>query len=174
MKNIRRCILVLGFFFIFQGAALGAGPLKIGVVDMSLLQHKSSSFKKVRGSLEKKVKAMQQKLDAEKNALIKMEEDFKKQSMMLSLDAQTGKQVELEKKRRYYKYLYEDFSIEMKNIEKNAKAKIGKELNDILKKIADDQGFSIIFERRTLGLLFYDDSIDITDLVVKTYDGMKK
>lgn len=174
MKNIRRCILVIGFFFIFQGVALGAGPLKIGVVDMTLLQHKSAFFKKVRGTLEKKVTSMQQKLDAEKNALLKMEEDFKKQSMMLSLDAQTDKVAELEKKRRYYKYLYEDFSIEMQNIEKNAKARIGKELNNILRKIADDQGFSIIFERRTIGLLFYDDSIDITDQVIKTYDDMKK
>ena len=62
----------------------------------------------------------------------------------------------------------------MKNLEKNAKVRIGKELNDILRKIADDQGFSIIFERRTIGLLFYDDSIDITDQVIKTYDAIKK
>ena len=170
---MKRCILAIGLFFLFQGVAHGAGPLKIGVVDMNLLQHKSASFKKVRGSLEKKVKAMQQKLDTEKSSLLKMEEEFKKQSMMLSLDAQEDKRAELEKKRRYYKYLYEDFTIEMKNLEKNAKAKIGKELNDILKKIAADQGFSIIFERRTIGLLFYDDAIDITDQVVKVYDAKK-
>lgn len=171
MKNMRGCILAIFIFFMFQGVASGAGPLKIAVVDMNLLQHKSAAFKKVRGSLEKKVKAMQQKLDAEKSALLKMEEDFKKQSMMLSLDAQEDKRAELEKKRRYYKYLYEDFTIEMQNIEKNTKAKIGKELNNILKKIATDKGYSIIFERRTLGLLFYDDTIDITDQVVKAYDA---
>ncbi len=174
MKTMKRCVLAIGLLFIFQGAAFGAGPLKIAVVDMNLLQHKSSSFKQVRGSLEKKLKAMQQKLDTEKNALLKMEEDFKKQSMMLSLDAQEDKRNELEKKRRYYKYLYEDFTIEMNNLEKNAKAKIGKELNDVLRKIAQDQGFTIIFERRTIGLLFYDDAVDITDQVVKSYDAMKK
>ena len=174
MKNIRGCILVIGFFFIFQGVALGAGSLKIAVVDMNLLQLKSASFKKVRGVLEKKMKAMQQKLDTEKRALLKMEEDFKKQSMMLSLDAQEDKKNELEKKRRYYKYLYEDFTIEMKNFEKNAKSKIGNELNKVLKKIAADEGYSIIFERRTIGLLFYDDVIDITDKVIKSYDSMEK
>jgi outer membrane protein len=167
-------MLAIVFIFVFQGVAFGAGPLKIGVVDMNLLQRKSTSFKQVRESLEKEVKTMQQKLDAEKNQLLKMEEEFKKQSMMLSLDAQEDKRNELEKKRRYYKYLYEDFTIEMKNLEKNAKAKIGQELNDILKKIAADQGFTIIFERRTIGLLFYDDSIDITDQVVKIYDSNKK
>jgi outer membrane protein len=173
MKSMRGCILAICFFFILQGVALGAGPVKIAVVDMNRLQHKSASFKKVRGTLEKRVKTMQQKLDAEKNALLKMEEDFKKQSMMLSLDAQEEKKAALEKKRRYYKYLYEDFTIEMQNLEKNAKVRIGKELNDILKKIAQDQGLSIIFERRTIGLLFYDDVIDITDQVVKAYDSKK-
>jgi outer membrane protein len=147
--------------------------LKIAVVDMNQLQRKSASFKQVRGSLEKKLKSMQQKLDAEKNALLKMEENFKKQSMMLSLDAQEEKKAELEKKRRYYKYLYEDFTIEMQNLEKTAKTKIGKELNDILRKIAQDQGYSIIFERRTIGLLFYDNAIDITEQVVKAYDTLK-
>jgi len=162
------------FFFLFQGIALGAGPLKIAVVDMNQLQQKSTSFKKVRADLEKKLKGMQQKLDAEKNALLKLEEDFKKQSMMLSLDAQEDKKNELERKRRYYKYLYEDFSIEMKNAEQNAKEKIGKELNDILKKIAERDAYTIIFERRTIGLLFYDDAIDITDQVVKAYDSPGK
>ena len=171
MKNLERCILMIVFFFFFQGIALGAGPLKIAVVDMNQLQQKSASFKKVRGELEKKLKGMQQKLDAEKNALLKMEEDYKKQSMMLSLDAQEDKKNELDRKRRYYKYLYEDFTIEMKNAEQSAKEKIGKELNKILRKIAEKEGYTIIFERRTIGLLFYDDAIDITNEVVKAYDS---
>lgn len=173
MKNLESSVLMIVFFFFFQGVAMGAGPIKIAVVDMNELQQKSNSFKKVRTELQKKLKTMQQKLDAEKNNLLKLEEEFKKQSMMLSLDAQEDKKNELDRKRRYYKYLYEDFTIEMKNAEKSAKEKIGKELNKILKKIAEDQGYTIIFERRTIGLLFYDDAIDITDQVVKAYDSSK-
>lgn len=174
MKNLERSVLLIVFFFFFQGIALGAGPIKLAVVDMSKLQQKSSSFKKVREDLEKKLKGMQQKLDTEKNALLKLEEEYKKQSMMLSLDAQEDKKNELERKRRYYKFLYEDFSIEMKNAEQSAKEKIGKELNKILEKIAEKEGYTIVFERRTIGLLFYDDAIDITDEVVKAYDSSKQ
>jgi Skp family chaperone for outer membrane proteins len=32
----------------------------------------------------------------------------------------------------------------------------------------------MIMERRTIGLLYYDNAIDITDQVIKAYDQLKK
>lgn len=174
MKNLGRCVFVIVFFFFFQGIALGARPIKIGVVDMNVLQQKSTAFKKVRDELKKKLDAMQQKLNVQKNALLKMEEDYRKQSMMLSLDAQEDKKTKLERKQRYYKYLFDDFNIEMKNAEQMAKQKISRQLSKILKKIAEDGHYTIIFERRTPGLLFYDDSVDVTNQVIKAYDSQKQ
>jgi len=115
---------------------------------------------------------MQKKLDEEKNALLELEQDFKKQSMMLSLDAQEDKKRELEKKTRYYKYLYEDFTQDMKDAEMEATKSVGKELEKVVQKIAEKDAYTLILERRTVGLIFYDDAIDITDQVTKAYDKM--
>jgi outer membrane protein len=157
-----------------QPYALGAKSSKIAVVDIQKLQSKSTTFQKERAKLKKTFDAMQKKLDAEKKALLKLEEDFKKQSMMLSLDAQEDKKRDLEKKRRYYKYLYEDLTQEMKNAEIQVTKKIGKDLQVIVKKVAEKEGYILILERRTIGLLFYDDVIDITDQVTEIYDRSKK
>ncbi|MBN2122788.1 MAG: OmpH family outer membrane protein [Deltaproteobacteria bacterium] len=146
---------------------------KIAVVDMQNFQRKSTAFQKLRAELQKQFQAMQKKLDQEKESLVKLEEDLKKQSMMLSLDAQENKRNELEKKRRYYKYLYEDFTQEMKDIETEATKKVTKELAKVVQKIGEKEGYVLIFERRTIGLLYAHDSTDITDQVVEIYDRSK-
>lgn len=174
MKILSRLILVMIILFLFQSHALGAGSIKIGVLDMQQFQKKSKVFQKIKWELKKKFDALQQKLEEEKKALRKLEEDFKKQSMMLSLDAKEDKKKELEKKRRYYKYLYGELTDEMKDAEVAATKKVSKELEGIVQKIGESEGYTLILEKRTLGLIFYDDTIDITDQVTEAYDRMKK
>lgn len=167
-------ILTAGIFMIlcFQYTALGANTSKIAVVDIQRLQNQSKAFQKARSKLKTKFDGMQQKLKEEEKAIRKLEEDFNKQSMMLSLDAKQDKKRELERKKRHYKYLYADFTQEMQDAEKDATAKVGKDLEKILEKIAAEKGYILIFERRTVGLIYYSDALDITDQVTQAYDKM--
>ncbi len=174
MKHLFRLIPSLLIIFLFHHTALGATSFKIGVVDIQKLQKASAYFQKTSSILKKKFDIMQQKLDTEKKALLRLEEDFRKQSMMLSLDAQEDKKRELEKKKRYYKYLYEDSTQEMKAAEVEATKRIGKELKAVVEKIGKKEGYTVILEKRTLGLLYYSEAIDITDQVTKAYDKTKK
>ena len=175
-KKMRR-FMVFGLFTLILSllapGAVCAQSFKIGVVDLQKFQKKSKAFQNVSAMMKKKFDAMQQKIEDERNALIKLEEDFKKQSMMLSLDAQEDKLNQLEKKRRYFKYIYEDLSQEMKDTENDEKNRLGKELEKIVKKIAEKEGFTVIFEKRTVGLIYYNDSVDITDRVADAYDALK-
>ena len=167
--------LFLGIFTIslLSLNALGA-DFKVGVVDIQEFQQKSRAFQETRMELKKKFDALQQKLDQEKKAVLALEEDFKKQSMMLSLDAKEDKKRALEKKKRYYKYLYDDLTQEMKDTEVEATKKIGKELEKVVEKFAKKEGYVLIFEKRALGLIYFNDTIDITDRVVEAYDKMKQ
>lgn len=164
--------LTLGIFIILclQHTALGQKSFKVAVVDIQRLQNQSAVFQKQRAKLKKKFDAMQKKLKDEEQAIRKLEEDFNKQSMMLSLDAKEDKKRELERKKRHFKYLYEDYTQEMKDAETEATKRVGKELEKIVQKIAAEKGYILIFERRTIGLIYFDDAIDITDQVSKAYD----
>jgi len=175
MRRVLPYLMCMCFVFVWVSDGFAAPPTgyKIGVVDIQKFQKKSKNFQAIGNKVKKKFDAMQQKLDDERNALLKLEEDFKKQSMMLSLDAQEDKKRELEKKRRYYKYIYEDLSQEMKDTESEATGQIGKELENVVKKIAEKEGYTLILEKRTLGLIYYSDVIDITDRVVEAYDASK-
>jgi len=163
-------LIIAAVFLHFS--AFGANPEKIGVVDLQAFQQNSRAFQRIRAKLKNQFDAMQEKIKQEQNALRKLEEDYKKQSMMLSLDAKEDKRREVEKKRRYIKYLSEDFSFEIKNAEKEATQNLLQELGKILEKIGKEQGYLLILERSTLGLLYYRDAIEMTDQVVKAYDKL--
>ncbi len=177
----RLVVFVFGVMFIFFWAgyvqaaqSAGGGGVKIAVVDLQKFQKNSKAFQKTGTVVKKKFDDMQQKLDQERDGLTKLEEDFKKQSAMLSLDAQEDKKKELEKKRRYYKYLYDEYTQDMKDTEVEAIKKIMQELEKVVAKIAEKDGFTMILERRTLGLMYFNDAIDITDRVTEAYDKSKQ
>lgn len=168
--------LTLGLFIILclQHTALGQNTFKVAVVDIQRLQNQSAAFQKQRAKLKNKFDLMQKKLKDEEQAIRKLEEDFNKQSMMLSLDAKEDKKRELDRKKRHFKYLYEDYTQEMKDAEQEATKRVGKALEKIVEKIAAEKGYILIFERRTIGLIYFDNAIDITDQVTKDYDKTQK
>ena len=160
---------VLAVVFL-QPAPVAAQGVKIGVVDLQKFQKNSKAFQKASVSVKKKFEDMQQKLNDERNAVGRLDEEFKKQSMMLSLDAQEDKKRELEKKQRQFKFMYDEYTQEMKETEMDAIKKVMKELEKIVEKMAEKEGYTIILERRTLGLLYFNNAIDLTDRVTDAYD----
>ena len=174
MKYFFPSILGIMLILALQCNSLGAEHGKIAVVDIQQFQKNSLAFQKTRQVLKKKFETLQKKLDEEKRKLLQLEEELKKQSMMLSLDAQEDKKRALDKQRRYYKYLYDDLSDEMKDTEIEATKKVGKELEKVVSKIGKEEGYIIILEKRTVGLIYYEDAIDITDQVTRAYDKMKQ
>lgn len=172
MKKLLFFLLGLSMVFWSQSSQAAAQPAKIAVVDLDKFQKTSKVFQKTAAGMKQKFEDLQKKLDEERAAVSRLEDDFKKQSMMLSLDAQEDKKRELEKKRRYYKYLYEEYTQEMKDSEMEAIRKIMKELEKVVEKIGEQEGYTVILEKRTLGLVYYNKTVDITDRVVEAYDKM--
>jgi Skp family chaperone for outer membrane proteins len=40
----------------------------------------------------------------------------------------------------------------------------------VVEKLAENEGYTLILERRTMGLVYYSKAVDITDRVVEAYD----
>ena len=173
MKNFLRFTLIF-VFFLFQANAIGADPIKIGVLDLQKFQANSKAMQIETQKLQNKYDDMKKRLEDEVKDLQKLEDELKKQSLMLSLDAQSSKKREVERKQRYIQFLRNDFSQEMKDTDQENTQRVLKELEKIVAKIAKDGGYSLILERKSMGLIYADDSVDITDQVVKAYDSSKK
>jgi Skp family chaperone for outer membrane proteins len=62
----------------------------------------------------------------------------------------------------------------MKDAEFAATKKIGKEIEKIVTTIAEKERYTIILEQGAVGLIYYKDTIDMTDQVRKAYDQSKQ
>lgn len=173
MRYLKWLIPATFVLFFFCGNAFSAA-VKIGILDMEKFQKQSVVYQKTLADLQGKADAMKAKLDQESAELRKLKEDFDKQKMMLSLDAQGDKKILLEKKKRYVEYLYEDFNFEIKAVNIAATNRMGKELDKIVKQIGEKEGFTMIIEKRTAGLIYYNKAVDITDQVIKMYDSQHR
>ena len=173
MKKLLSVLLGVMFLLSISYTGAMAGDIKIGVLDMKRLQQHSANFQKIKEQLKQKYNAFQKKLDTERQQIEKLEKELQKQSMMLSLDAKENKEMELGKLTRHYKYMVGEVTQEMKDAEFEATRKVGREIEKVVEKIGKKEGYTVILEQGTVGLVYYDNAIDITAQVIKAYDMMK-
>jgi outer membrane protein len=174
MKNFFRFVIVSVIVLGFHHHALAQSPFKIGVVDIQKIQQESLAFEKERAKLQKELEGMQKRLTDEENALRKLQEDYQKQSMMLSLDAQEDRKREFESKSRFYKYLTEDFNATVKQLESAATTRLLNDLSGVVKEIGVKGEYTLILQKRGTGLLYNDGAVDITAEVITAYDKAYK
>lgn len=168
-------LFIIITLFLFNHLAFGAAAsnAKIAVMDIKKLQAISKKFQTIKAQIQKKVDQLEKELNDQKDDLLKAEAEFRKQSLMLSLDAQADKQKELKSKRLHLEYLYKDYTEQMKDTVREAEQNLLVEVKGIVKKIAEKEGYILVLEIGTPGLIVYDDTIDITEKVVKNYDSVK-
>jgi len=173
MKRHLFLVFVISALVFTPFSLVKAASIKIAVVDLNSCLRDSAEGKKLYRQLEKKKDAMQKKMDEKQGELLKMQEDIKKQGMMLSPDARQEKQKILERKQREYKYFIEDLRDDFKRAESELIGKIYQELQEVASDIATKGEYTLILEKRG-GVVFNDSAIEITDKVIKAYDKSKK
>ena len=173
MKHFIRFMVLISIVVLFQHHALAADPLKVGVVDLQKCIEQSNEGKRVYSSLKEKHDSMQERLNEKQKELAQMQKDIEKQSLMLSLDAKEDKQRDFERKRRDLGYLLQDMNEEMNKAEANARKKILQDVEEIVKTIAKKGDYDLILERRTAGVMFISDPLDITEKIIEAYNKAK-
>jgi outer membrane protein len=147
---------------------------KIGLIDLQRCLQESKEGQKVSQILQKKKDDLQKRLDTRQRELLELKKELDKQAMMLSMDAQEGKKRTIERKTRELEYLYKDLNEEMVRLQGKEKQRIFKELEKVIEKIGSEENYKLILGKRVGGVLFFSESIDVTDQVIKAYDQMKE
>jgi len=94
--------------------------------------------------------------------------------MMLSMSAQENKKKTIERKARELEYFFKDVNEEMIRAQEKEKKRIFKELSKVIEKIGSEGNYALIMEKRAGGVLYWADSIDITEELIKAYDQIKE
>ncbi len=168
---MRKLVFCLVFLLVAGSLSnLYASELKIGVIDLQAVVRKSEAGQEALKKLQEKFNVLKEKLQAQEQKLRKFKQDLEKKAPLLSEEARREKEREYQKMLREYQAAREDAQFEMKQEEEKALKPIMKDLEQVVKNLAEKEGYDLILEKRMPGLYWASEKVDITDKVVELYN----
>jgi outer membrane protein len=141
--------------------------LKIGVIDLQKCIQQSEAGKKASKGLQEKADRIKKDLDARREELKKLTEEYSKKSALMSDEARREKEKELIRKDEDLRELVRKKEEEMRKEEYNAMQPLLSDLFEVTKKLAKDENFTLILEAKS-GVVYFSKPVeDITDKVIK-------
>lgn len=168
-------VFLLGLAFLGTAPPSWAGEvLKIGVIDLQKCIQQSESGKKASKDLQEKADRIKKDLEAKKEELKKLSDEFNKKSKVLSADAKREREKELIQKGEDLRILGQKKEGEMQKDEYNAMQPLLNELFDITKKLAKEEGYTMILESKS-GVVYFNTPVEeITEKVIRLANEPKK
>lgn len=160
---------LMGFSF-SAVAATDSKDIKIAVVDLQKALQSVESGKKAKSTLEKEFNEKKKQLQAEEEAIKKMTEEFKKQSLVLSDEAKARKQNEIQERLVKYRELFGKSQFDIQNRERQLTEPIISRLKGIVEDFGQKQGYTIILEKNENNVLFSLKKDDLTEEVIKLFN----
>lgn len=159
--------------FGFLGSALAA-DLKVAYVDIQKAVNESNAGKDAKKAITKEVEKFQRLIGDKQKELQTMKESLEKQAPMLTPDARATREKDYQNKLREFQRWGEDTQNEINQKRMEMERNISMGLLKVIQKVGAEEGYTLILEKNETILLFASKTIDITDRVIKAYDGQKK
>ena len=169
MQN--RIIIFASFFFFFLAAFSEAADVaKIGVVDFQKIIQTSSAGKAAQAKINEKGKEMEKTLKIKGAEIEGMKKKFDRESLVMSKEVRDEKEREFRIKVNDFKGLEKKYKAELNETNSKLVLKIQKDVVKLAKDIGKKEGYLLIIEKNTAGILYSPDSIEMTDKIIKIYN----
>lgn len=154
-------ILTLSFFMFSE--------VKVGVINAQDIVQKTKKGLAVQQKLENLQKSKQQRLENLQNELKQLQKDLA--SPALNADTREKKKREFEDKQIQYNRHLQDAQKEMTQATQKELADLQEEIMPLIQEIGKSKGFTLILDMAGSGIAYFDQTIDITNDVVKAVDA---
>lgn len=158
------------------GQAL-AKDFKIGYVNSTEIFEGFTGKKEAQDRYDKEVANWQQLMEEKQKEIQELEEKKKVRSLLMSKEAKQKLDNEIERKKgEYQKFVTEVFGRSGKAFKKNAEytKPIVEKIMDIIRQIADQEGFDLILDTTNGGIIFAKPEYDLTKRVIKILNKQSK
>jgi len=170
MKQLLSLALVL--VLVMPLVQAQAGP--IAYVDMQAVLDRSKAGQKARGALKEKFAGRQEELAKEEQAIRQMQQELAREQALMSQAMLDKKNAEI--KERIAAFEQKASAAQREFVQEQTK--LGNQILEpaqaLITVLAKEKRVGAIFERRQSGLLYVDESLDLTDEVIKRLDAKQK
>ncbi len=144
---------------------------KLGYVDFQRAIKEVEEGKATGAALKKEADEKQRQLNARMDELRRLQEDFQKQAQILTPEARAAKAAEVERKTMETQETYMKLQQELSAKERDAMRPLADRLTAVAKEIAETDGFTMIFDRESAGLVYAPASLDLTNELIRKYNA---
>lgn len=157
-----------------------AADIKIATISLQKIVKSSTAGMAAQKILEEKASELKGKLEQEGQDLEAMKQEIEKKSSVWSSEIRSEKELDYQKKLRSFQIKQEDAQYELKQLEAKVMGPILQDLHEAIRAVGQENGYTIILEnsrkgiQSQIGLMYADESLDISDLVLKELDKRSK
>ena len=154
-------------------AADDSGGIKIGIVDLSQAINATEEGKAAREEMNRKQRDAQQQVQPLVDQHKALEEELKGKRYVLSDEALFAKQADLLELRNKIESKLKELEGQLKIDQGRLEAPLVAKLREIVQSVGKEQGFTMIIDRQTPGLVYSREALDITDQVTARFNKKK-
>ncbi len=172
MKSMKITLwIAVGLILFGVPTSFGADVAKIGVIDFQKILENSSPGKAAQAEIKKKGQKMEKELKKKGASIEESKKKLERERLVMSREMREEKEREIRININDLKTLQKKYMADFKIYENQLVNEIQKEVLEIVEDIGKRSGYLLILERREGGALYYPNSIDITDRVIKEYNA---
>lgn len=150
-----------------------ADATKIAYVDLQKALNLSQAGKDAKSRITEKVKEFEKKIEKQQSELKKLKEDLEKQAAILSPEARTGKERDYQQKLKDFQRYTKDRQEELQQLDAQYTNQIVEGLLELAKSLAQKDGYDLLLERGSGGVIYGAKSIDLTEKLIAASNSIK-
>ncbi len=156
-----------------QGTAApapAAGPLKIGVINVERLVQESALGKEAFNRVKKLNDSKKEEGEKLSKELREMEQKLADQGSAMADDKRDALQKSYQEKAIAFKRFQDDANRDLEAAQKKELSELERRVFPVINQVGKEKGYTLILNKFQSGLVFVDDSVDITDEVLKVFN----
>jgi len=158
---------------VLSGCAGGGGKVdgKIGVINSQRLLNETSAGKKAKENLAAFSKNRQALMELEERELRRMEEDFVKQSSVLSPAAKRDREEQFRRRMQEYQQKAAELNREVQEKQKDVLEGFRDKVEAIVARVAKRLGLQVVVDKSKGGpTIYHDEGLDISGPVIEEFN----
>ena len=169
---MKRLLFLFACLLIFISAnvfSASGAEIKIGLIDTQRIIMQSEKIAKYRTEFSKDLEGKRQDFLKKQSDAQALDNEIKTQGSNMTSEVYREKTDKLRTEARDLKRMQEEFEAELKAKEAEMTRKFLRQIKDVTVEYLEKQKFTLIMEKSTA--VASDDSIDITDQIMKLFDS---
>lgn len=167
----RHAITLVAALLLSMWAPRIYAQVHIAVVDLQRALNETEDGRRAKARLKRLFKQRQQELDKAQGELKTLKEEFDEQSDTLSAEARQERLDNIQKQFVELQSTYVEYQRELAEKEAEMTQEIIARMETILRRIGQEEGYTLIVERNEGGVIFVPGNLDLTDVVIQRYNA---